>query len=352
MRYPIAYAISIAIALCLVIGHYVGGIGHFAMPLLGFAFMPIADRWAGLSHWPSESALKKMNPAKERAFEAALIGAAFVTLVTLAWGLWVAAHETLMWWQFAGLAVSIGMLTGYVGIVVAHELMHRASLMHRALAWVLMSVTIYPHFCIEHIHGHHPRFATPDDHATARRGESFYLFLPRTIFGGLASALRIKPAPVLVAYTVILVLGMAIYRWLGTSALTLLLIQAAVAILLLEGINYLEHYGLLRARRASGHYEPAGPGHSWDTSYYLTNINIFNLGRHTDHHSHARRPYYRLRHIEEAPQLPYGYATMFLIALMPPLWFYIMNRRLDTWQANALRRHSGQNEVMHFSKKA
>lgn len=345
MRNPIAYAISIAIALSAILGHYAGGPGDFVLPFLGFVFMPLAERWAGYSRWPSENALRNIGPAKERAYEAALLAAAFTTLFMLAWGLWVAATESLAWWRFAGLALTIGMFTGYVGIVVAHELMHRSTRLHRALAWMLMSAAIYPHFCIEHVHGHHPRFATPDDHATARRGESLYRFLPRTIFGGLASALRIRPAPVLIAYALLAAFLVAVHRWLGPEALKLMVAQAAIAILLLEGINYLEHYGLVRARRASGHYEPAGPGHSWDTSYLMTNLNIFNLGRHTDHHSHARRPYYRLRHLEESPQLPYGYATMFLISLLPPLWFRIMDRRLDAWRQSAPPRRGGESLV-------
>ena len=345
MRNPIAYAVSIAIALCAILGHEVGGAGYFVLPFLGFVFMPIADRWAGQSRWPSPTALKNISPAKEKAFDAALVGAAFATLAMLVWGLWVAGTERLAWWEFAGLAISIGMFTGYVGIVVAHELIHRSSRAQRALGWVLMSAAIYPHFCIEHVYGHHPRFATPEDHATARRGESLYAFIPRSVFRGLISSLRIKPAPVLIAYALVAVAIALIYFGLGTGALKLMLIQAVIAVILLEGINYLEHYGLLRAKRPSGHYEPAGPGHSWDTSYYLTNTNIFNLGRHTDHHSHARRPFYRLRHIEEAPQLPFGYATMFLIALLPPLWFRIMDRRLDAWNAQALERRQNSPEA-------
>jgi alkane 1-monooxygenase len=345
MRNPIAYAVSIAIALCAILGQQAGGAGHFVLPFLGFVFMPIADRWAGQSRWPSPTALKNISPAKEKAFDAALISAAFATLAMLAWGVWTAGTEKLAWWEFTGLAISIGMFTGYVGIVVAHELIHRLSRAQRALGWILMSAAIYPHFCIEHIYGHHPRFATPEDHATARRGESLYVFIPRSIFRGLISSLKIKPVPVLIAYALVGAALAVIYFGLGPDALKLMLIQAAIAVVLLEGINYLEHYGLLRAKRPNGHYEPAGPGHSWDTSYYMTNTNIFNLGRHTDHHSHARRPFYRLRHIDEAPQLPFGYATMFLIALLPPLWFRIMDRRLDDWKAQSLERRQNSPEA-------
>lgn len=340
MRNPLAYFVSIAIAICLVAGSFAGGPGYYVLPFLGFVFMPLADRWAGQSRWPSETALRNISPARERAYDTALTGAAFATLAVLGWGLWVAARWTLQPWEFAGLAVSVGMFTGYVGIVVAHEMIHRPQAPYQAMGWVLMSAALYPHFCVEHILGHHPRFATPDDHATARRGESLYVFIPRSIFRGLFSAIGFRPVQVLSAYGILIAVLFAMHRWLGADALKLMLIQALIAVVLLEGINYLEHYGLLRARRPNGQYEPPGPGHSWDTSYYMTNTNIFNLGRHTDHHSHSRRPYYRLRHIDEAPQLPFGYATMFLIALVPPLWFRIMDRRLDQW--TAARRQRGE----------
>lgn len=331
MRYPSAYFVSLGIALCMILGHLAGGPGHFALPILGFLFLPVADRIAGISRWPSAAALDRITPARERLYDLATIAAAGATLGILGWALWTIAHEPMAWWEKAGLMVSTGMFTGYVGIVVAHDLMHRADRPHRLLAWILMSAVAYPHFCIEHVDGHHPRVATPEDPATARRGESFYAFVPRSILGGLLSALRLDWKPVALAYLLVAAAIVAIGHWLGRDALVLFAVQAAIAVLLLEGINYLEHYGLVRQKRASGHYEAVGPGHSWDCSYFLTNINIFNLGRHTDHHAHARRPYYRLRHVEETPHLPYGYATMFLIALVPPLWFRVMDRRLDDW---------------------
>lgn len=331
MRYPFAYFASLGIAAAVLIGHWIGGAGHFALPFLGFLFMPVADRLAGQSRWPSPQALERLTPERERIYEAAILSAALSTPLLLGWALWTVASESMARWELWALAVSVGIYTGYVGIVVAHDLMHRAGRAHRLLAWLLMTIVLYPHFCVEHIFGHHPRVATPEDPATARRGESFYAFVPRSVFGGLLSALRIDWKPVVFSNVLAIAGAVAIQRLLGTDALILFLVQAAVAIILLEGINYLEHYGLVRARRPSGHYEAVGPGHSWDTSYFLTNINIFNLGRHTDHHAHARRPYYRLRHVEDTPQLPFGYATMFLIALVPPLWFRLMDRRLDDW---------------------
>lgn len=333
MRHPFAYVTSVWMTILLVLGAFIGGIGFYLLPILAFVVVPFADRRVGTSRWPSEQALRGITPQTERRYDIALIAGSMTPLVSVAFGLTVSALWQLTSFEFTGLVISVGIMSGYVGIVAAHELIHRSSAAKRGLGWVLMSAALYSHFCVEHILGHHPRFATPDDHATARRGEMLYVFIPRSVVRGLVSAVRFRPAQVLGVYVLIAVLLFGIYAWLGSTALLFALLQGAVAIILLEGVNYMEHYGLLRARLANGQYEQPGPGHSWDTSSLMTNLNTFNLGRHTMHHSYARRHYYRLQHNDAAPQLPYGYATMFLISLVPPLWFSIMDRRLDEWHA-------------------
>jgi len=341
LRYPLNYTGSLFIALLIVIGHYVGGPGHFVMPLLGFLLLPYADARVGLSQWPSPSALERIGPRQVRGYERAVVIAAFVDIALVLWALWVVAHHAMPWWQLLGLTVSVGLFSGYIGIVVAHEMMHRTDVLHRLLGWALMSLALYPHFCIEHVYGHHARVATLDDPATARRGESFYRFLPRSILTGMASAWRIEGErlvrakssinQLLIAYGLIAFGLAAVWFALGPHALGFFVAQAAIAVLLLEGINYLEHYGLLRALRDNGRPVPVGPEHSWNSSHFLTNINLFNLGRHPEHHMQGNRAFYRLRHFEEAPQLPHGYATMFLIALVPPWWFRIMDQKLDDY---------------------
>lgn len=338
MRYPIAYFGSIPIALWLLLGAWIGGAGLFLLPFMAFVVVPFADRRIGRSRWPSDMALQAMGACKERFYDAALVTGGVTSLLVLAWGMSFAARHELSAWEFVGLSLSVGIVTGYIGIVAAHELIHRRHTAYRLLGWVLMSAVLYPHFCVEHIHGHHPRFATPEDHATARRGESLYAFILRSVFMGLGSAVRFRPAKVLGVYAVLALLLAANYHWLGPQVFAFTILQALFAVVLLEGVNYMEHYGLLRARLPNGQYEAPGPGHSWDTSSIITNVNTFNLGRHTQHHSAARRPYHRLQQIDAAPQLPYGYATMFLIALVPPLWFRIMDRKLDEWRAGAAAR--------------
>ncbi len=244
--------------------------------------------------------------------------------------------------------ISVGLMTGGVGITYAHELMHRTNRFERALSEILMTSTLYGHFCIEHIQGHHVRVATPQDPATARYGESFYAFFPRAVIGSLLSAWRIQRSrlarrglPVWhianpfwrysLAYTVYLGLS---YALAGGFGVELFVLQAVTAILLLENINYVEHYGLLRRVLASGHYEPVQPHHSWNSAHRLTNYFLINLQRHSDHHKNPMRRFPVLQHHDEseAPQLPLGYPAMLLIALVPPLWFRIMDPKVHAWQ--------------------
>jgi alkane 1-monooxygenase len=249
--------------------------------------------------------------------------------------------------ELAAMAVSLGVINGAGGINVAHELMHRKHWLYRAGAEILMTSVSYTHFCIEHVLGHHRSVATPDDSATSRRGESLYSFYPRTVSGGLRSAWvlerercakkQIRWASLRDRRTRYMLLLAATYvgiGWVfGPLGLGLFVAQSVVAFSLLEAINYIEHYGLSRRQLASGKYERVLPQHSWNSAHRVSNIYLFNLARHSDHHYLASREYDRLRHHGGAPQLPTGYVGMVILALFPPLWFNVMDQRLDTWQA-------------------
>jgi alkane 1-monooxygenase len=246
-----------------------------------------------------------------------------------------------------GLAYSVGIVTGGVGIVVAHELGHRQRFYERALGCLLLATAAYAHFYIEHNKGHHSRVATPEDPATARAGESFWHFLPRTIVGQFASAWRIERArlaalgrgPATAANRMLWVvaapvaIATALGICFGAAAVGFFCVQAAVAVTLLELVNYLEHYGLMRRRRADGRYETVTPRHSWNSSRRLSNWFTFNLQRHSHHHAQVTRHYEALEHVAAAPQLPTGYGGMVLIALLPPLWRQVMDPRLAAWRA-------------------
>jgi alkane 1-monooxygenase len=209
---------------------------------------------------------------------------------------------------------------------------------------VALAQSGYGHFFIEHNRGHHVRVATPEDPASARLGESFYGFLPRTVIGSLRSAWELervrlarlqRPAlstrnDILGAWAMTVVLFAALTVGFGLVVLPYLLLQAVVGFSLLEVVNYLEHYGLLRQKREDGRYERTRPEHSWNSNSAASNVLLYHLQRHSDHHANPIRRYQALRHVEEAPQLPTGYAGMILLAVIPPLWRRVMDRRVLT----------------------
>jgi len=185
--------------------------------------------------------------------------------------------------------------------------------------------------------------ATPDDPASAPRGEVVYAFWLRSITGGLRSAWQLEarrlaaaglPAlhprnEVLTGGLAQLALVLGVGAGLGPLAAVAFLGAALMGILLLETINYVEHYGLARKQLPGGRFERVSPAHSWTTDRPLGRVLLFELTRHADHHAHAGRPYPLLRHMDDAPELPQGYPAMLLLALLPPLWFRVMDPRVD-----------------------
>jgi alkane 1-monooxygenase len=239
------------------------------------------------------------------------------------------------------LTVAVGTVTGGVGITVAHELGHRASRLDRALAKVLLVSVAYGHFFVEHVRGHHVRVATPDDPATAPRGMNVYRFWLRSVCGSFRHAWRLEALRLqrtdrsrwslrnwvltgsLASGGLLLLAGWAG----GIAGAVLFALQAVVAFSLLEVVNYIEHYGL-RRRLSGARYEPVAPHHSWNADFTVSNWLLLNLQRHSDHHAHMERPFETLRSVAKAPQLPAGYPTLVLAALLPPLWFALIDPRL------------------------
>lgn len=235
-----------------------------------------------------------------------------------------------------GLTVSTGLTAGVFGILAAHEMVHSRSGLERAWGLSLLASVGYMHFRIAHIHGHHRRAATPEDPATARRGESAYAFLVRTVIGQAGEAWAFEAARLklrgrgpfslrnrMVVYLLVeATLAAAAGVLGGWRALAFLASQAALAVVLLELFNYIAHYGLMRRPG-----ERLGPRHSWNAARRMNNAALFNMGRHSDHHRHPARPYQRLDADPGAPQLPAGYAGAILMALVPPLWRRVMDPR-------------------------
>ncbi|WP_211306432.1 alkane 1-monooxygenase [Parasphingopyxis lamellibrachiae] len=336
-------------ALLIVGGFYAGGVWLVALVLLLYLALPVAEHLVGESRWPSEKRIAALTPAVTRRYDLIVIVTAGSFILLVGWALWAVSITTLTWWEFTAFAVLMGEYGGFVGIVTAHELMHRNRAGKRQLAFLLLSLVSYSHFCIEHVRGHHVRVATPEDPATARRGETLYAFLPRTIIGGFRSAWGLEKERLARkglsawsiwnnmlrwhGFTIILMTGIGLL--LGPLSLLLFVVQSIIAIVALEAINYTEHYGMARKRLPDGKYARVRPEHSWNSSHILSNINMFNLGRHSDHHYQSNRPYYKLRHYDDIPQFPYGLAGMIILSFVPPLWFRVMDAELDRFQASA-----------------
>ncbi|KIA63387.1 alkane 1-monooxygenase [Nocardia vulneris] len=240
-----------------------------------------------------------------------------------------------------GLAATLGFVSG-IGINAAHELGHRVEKLERWLAKIALAQSGYGHFNVEHNRGHHVRVATPEDPASARLGESLWEFLPRSIFGGFRSALALerdrlrrkglswwsRDNQILQAWAMTVALYLLLLALFGMGALPYLLLQAVIGIGLLETINYVEHYGLLRGKRADGKWARCAPGDSWNSDRLVTNVFLFHLQRHSDHHVNPGHRYQTLRSSREAPLVPAGYATMILLAAVPPLWRRVMDHQV------------------------
>jgi alkane 1-monooxygenase len=261
-------------------------------------------------------------------------------LVLACW-LWATEPIAMSWVGKLGLAVTVGCVSG-IGINTAHELGHKTEDVERWLSRVALAQTVYGHFYIEHNRGHHVRVATPEDPASSRLGESFWAFLPRTVLGSLRSSWHLEKRrmdrrrlsvldprnDVVNAWLMSLVLFGVLVAVFGVGIVPWLLAQAVFGFTLLEIVNYLEHYGLRRNRVTGTRYERVRPEHSWNSDNLVTNLFLYHLQRHSDHHANPTRRYQSLRSEKGAPQLPWGYATMIVIAVVPPLWRRVMDHRV------------------------
>jgi alkane 1-monooxygenase len=316
------------------------GLFWFAGPVIIFGIFPAADILFGSdASNPPDAAIKWLEGDRYYRYVTYIyIPLQYAGLIFACW-LWTRGGLSTI--DRVGLLTTVSMVGG-ISINTAHELGHKRQSVERWLSKVALAQTAYGHFFIEHNRGHHVRVSTPEDPASARLGESFWEFLPRTVIGSLRSAWelecsrlrRLGRSPwtvrndILNAWAMTVLLFAVLVAVFGASVLPYLLIQAVAGFSLLEIINYLEHYGLLRQRREDGRYERTRPEHSWNSNSVASNVGLFHLQRHSDHHANPIRRYQALRHADEAPQLPTGYAGMMLIALVPPIWRRVMDHRL------------------------
>ncbi len=323
----------------------------WVLPLASMASVlhsPAMAFWGALTVWLGLALFDALVPGAKRSPVAVAHGAWHqwvlrlyvpMQLALIGAGLW-AASEATAWWHVLALAYGVGFITGSQGITLAHELGHSKSKTDRFLAWVLMTSVCYSHFMVEHYRGHHPRAATFDDPASARRGESLWRFLPRTYAGSFTSAWRLEAqrlaqmkrgwwqSPLAWSYGIKVAVAGVLIAQAAIVLVAFWLLQSFYASLLLEMVNYIEHYGLSR-KTEGGKREPFGMMHAWNADHLATNAALVNLQRHSDHHMHAWKPFATLQAMPEAPQLPTGYAGCIFLATIPPLWFRLMHPRLD-----------------------
>ena len=262
----------------------------------------------------------------------------FVSLIGAAW--W-ASSQPLSWWAFLGLAVVAGMTSG-LGINKGHELGHKKSRLERTLAKIVLAVPVYGHFWIEHNRGHHRDVSTPEDPASARMGENIYRFARREVPGAFRRAWAIEQArlarrdksawhpnnQILQSMSLSLVLQLGLLIAFGWKMIPFLFVHNVLAWWQLTSANYVEHYGLLRLKDDLGRYERCQPHHSWNSNHIFSNLVLFHLERHSDHHAHPLRRYQSLRHFDNLPTLPSGYFGSYLLAWLPCLWYRVMDKRL------------------------
>ncbi|MQY08815.1 alkane 1-monooxygenase [Actinomadura macrotermitis] len=308
--------------------------------VLLYGIFPVLDRLVGKdSVNPPESLLAWLEGQRYYRWCTYLfLPLQYAGLATACW-LWTGGGLSAI--DKIGLALTMGAVGG-IGINTAHELGHKKDDLERWLSKIALAQTAYGHFYIEHNRGHHVRVATSEDPASSRLGEGFWRFLPRSVWGSFRSGWHLEKArlarlgegpwtlrnDVLNAWAMTLVLFGGLLAAFGPAVLPYLLVQAVFGFSLLEVVNYLEHYGLLRQKTATGRYERCTPQHSWNSNNIASNVLLYHLQRHSDHHANPTRRYQALRHFDEAPELPSGYATMIVLAYVPPLWRRVMDKRV------------------------
>jgi alkane 1-monooxygenase len=284
----------------------------------------------------------------------------FLQLAFIIWGMYaVSLTKVAKPYEWIGFVIGFGLVTGGIGITVAHELGHKKSRLEQFYSKLLLMTVCYMHFIIEHNRGHHVQVATPNDPATAQKDENFYSFWFRSVFHGYQHAWQLENERLnrkghsvlslkneMIWFAFLPILFCATLTWIISSLNGRFIweiplfyfAQSIIAFSLLELVNYIEHYGIVRKQDSSGNYERVNPLHSWNASHLISNFFLFQLQRHSDHHANAIKRYQVLNHYAESPQLPFGYPTMILMALVPPLWFARMNPLLNEWKEKIYHR--------------
>ncbi len=336
LKYLGAYLVP----LLAIVGIYNKGSWAYITPIFIFGLVPFIEMLApkDTSNLSDEDRAIKSNM---RLFDFLLYLNVPIVYGVILYLLHTLSTATLNTFETAGLIFSVGIVMGACGINVAHELGHRNENYHKLMAKALLFPSMYTHFIIEHNFGHHKNVATDEDPASARKNEMIYIFWLRSIVFSFVGAFKIEQQRIkrtqpkgyekinkILIYQFLQVTFLALIGYLyGLTIMTLFLACSLISILLLETINYIEHYGL-RRQKVNGKYERVRPIHSWNSNHEVGRILLYELTRHSDHHFIANKKYQLLDHQEESKQLPLGYPGSMLLSLVPPVWFKLMNHRI------------------------
>jgi alkane 1-monooxygenase len=322
-------------------GLYLQGNWSWFTLALVFGILPVVELFTPQST-QNVAESEEADRSKRLLFDVLLYLNAPLLFVITGWYLWVIAFQSPSLMEIFGLTLGTGIVVGANGINVAHELGHRSQKAEQWLAQLMLLPALYQHFFVEHNRGHHKNVATDADPASAVKGEWVFTFWFRSISGGWVNAWRLEQERLektgkkvvsgenaMIRYTLFQTIWLAgIFFLMDWKGLIGAMAIALIGVLLLETVNYIEHYGLRRTTLASGRPEPVSPQHSWNSDHELGRIFLYELTRHSDHHYKATRKYQILRHMDESPQLPFGYPTSIVLSLLPPLWFRVMDKKL------------------------
>jgi alkane 1-monooxygenase len=341
-KYASVYISITVILLSLVYGEYFA----FVAPVYVFGLIPLIELF-------SKGTTKNMEKAEEEIarkdwkYDVVVWSVVPLQFAIMFFFLNRVGDATLQWWEIAGMIFSFGISCGVLGINAAHELGHRNTWYEQLMSKMLLATSLYMHFFIEHNRGHHKNVSTDEDPASSRYGETLYAFYFRSVRDGWLSAWHLEGEMLKKQNQSFWSLNneMLIYQFIqgamllaigvvwGWKVLLFYILAATMGFLLLETVNYIEHYGLRRKKVDGAYYEKVMPIHSWNSNHPIGRIMLFELTRHSDHHYMASRKYQILRHFDHSPQMPTGYPGMMVLSLFPPIWFSVMHREIDKYKA-------------------
>ncbi|MBL0308297.1 MAG: alkane 1-monooxygenase [Bacteroidetes bacterium] len=324
----------------------VGGIAVFIAPFYVFIVIPLMELFFG-GDQSNMSEVEEELAKKDWKFDLVVYSVVPFQFAVFFFFLNRISDGSLAWWEIIGMIFSFGISCGVFGINVAHELGHRNSWYERLMSKMLLLTSLYMHFFIEHNRGHHKNVSTDEDPASAKYGESLYAFWFRSVKDGWLSAWHLEGGRLkkdskafwsihneMLWYQIVQVsmLAAITFVW-GWEVMLFYLGAASTGFLLLETVNYIEHYGLRRKKNDNEYYDKTMPIHSWNSNHPMGRIMLFELSRHSDHHYMPSRKYQVLRNFDNSPQMPTGYTGMMAMSTIPLLWFAIMNPRIEKYKA-------------------